>query len=336
MKPLEKIKAKLQGQLIEDCLFCPAIYEHKAALIGQSPANVSRSEQLLVEAITAEYETYKPDMLTVGIDIYNIEAEALGCQVLFPDAKGSVPIIDKRILSDKIDLNRMRSFDEKAGRISLLLRAIEKVNEKFGKEVPVRGAVTGPYSIAVELMGIEQALMAIFTEPQNFAALMEYCTEFCISYAKAIIKKGASICIFDSHCAPPLLSPQLYRTYVSPFIQRICAEIKSAGCQLSEYVIGGTTDPIAEYMLQNGFDITLSDFGSSIEKFTAIEAKRLIRRNISPVLIENGPLCELKSQILHTKDISAKHNNIIVGTGVISYSCPIQNVLNVRHLLKEN
>lgn len=59
----------------------PAIYEHKAALVGRSLLETSRSAELLFEALRAEHEVYGADVLTVGIDIYNLEAEACGARV---------------------------------------------------------------------------------------------------------------------------------------------------------------------------------------------------------------------------------------------------------------
>ncbi|MHC4363221.1 MAG: uroporphyrinogen decarboxylase family protein, partial [Planctomycetota bacterium] len=84
MSPKERVRLALQGRETDRPLFCPAIYEHMAKLVGRSPSEVSRSAGLLEQAVLAEYETYAPDMLTVGIDIYNVEAEALGSEVAFP------------------------------------------------------------------------------------------------------------------------------------------------------------------------------------------------------------------------------------------------------------
>jgi hypothetical protein len=74
-------RAKIKGLLVNDNLFCPAIYEHKAKLIGRSVSAVAMDAKLLQEAVQAEYEIYRPDMLTIGIDIYNIEAQALDAEV---------------------------------------------------------------------------------------------------------------------------------------------------------------------------------------------------------------------------------------------------------------
>ncbi len=60
----------------------PAIYEHKAALIGRPPVDVANSAKLLTEAVRKEYEIYLADYITVGLDVYNIEAEVLGAEDL--------------------------------------------------------------------------------------------------------------------------------------------------------------------------------------------------------------------------------------------------------------
>ena len=338
MKPLERLKAKFEGQLTDRPLFCPAIYEHKAALIDKSPAEVALDADLLVESVLAEYETYEPDMLTVGIDIYNIEAEAIGCKVLFPDTKDAVPAIEQRIFNDgSIDLGRLLAFDvEKTARLPLMLEACEKVSAKLGRTVPVRGAVSAPYSIAVGLMGIESAIMLVSSDPQCFDELMKYCTDVSITYAKAIVKRGLSVCVFDSYASPPLISPAIYESSVLPYVRRLSDELKAARCGFSEYVIGGATNPIAEYMLKSGFDIILSDFSSDIEKFVNPSGfARLIRRNISPFLIENGPQDNLVAQVRWTKAVASMYDNVIIGTGVISYSCPPENLLKVKQICIE-
>ena len=50
-------------------LWEPAIYEHKAALIGRHPHEVAASAELLTEAVLMEYATYRPDFITVGLDV---------------------------------------------------------------------------------------------------------------------------------------------------------------------------------------------------------------------------------------------------------------------------
>ena len=63
--------------------FVPAVYEQKAFLIGDTPSRVSRDADLFYRAMMTECETYQADALVVGMDVYNLEAEALGAKVTF-------------------------------------------------------------------------------------------------------------------------------------------------------------------------------------------------------------------------------------------------------------
>jgi len=78
MTPRERIERLLRGEPADRVPFCPAVYEHKAALIGTTPSFLSRDAGLFEKALVREAELYGPDLLTVGCDVYNLEAEAGG------------------------------------------------------------------------------------------------------------------------------------------------------------------------------------------------------------------------------------------------------------------
>ncbi len=58
--------------------FEPFSYEHAAYLIEKRPWDVSRDYELLVSAHLEEMKVYKSDTCIMGLDIYNVEAEAYG------------------------------------------------------------------------------------------------------------------------------------------------------------------------------------------------------------------------------------------------------------------
>jgi len=337
MNSKELLKAKVAGMQIERELFCPAIYEHKAKLIDKSVSEVATDVKLLEQAIVAEYETYHPDMLTVGIDIYNVEAQALGAEIVFPDAKDMIPSIKGKIHKDlsKTDALILPNIS-KSGRIPLFLEVATNINIKYGKDVLVRGAVSGPYSIAAELMGIEPLIMAATMDEENCCKLLDFTTSFVIAYGKEYIKRGISVCLFDSQASPPLISPGMFKNILLPRIQRIEREFKAAGCEYSELVIGGQTDNITNFILRSGFDIILSDYTSNEKSYFVdnLPSYPLIRRNLNPVLIEQGDFNALHNKIACVKQF-IKDFNVIIGTGILSYNTPVENILKVKNLCLE-
>jgi hypothetical protein len=72
-------------------LFSPGIYEHAAALIGESACAVSREGDLLFHAQRTAWQRYRHFMLIAGIDVYNVEPEVLGAGLDSPPARNSWP-----------------------------------------------------------------------------------------------------------------------------------------------------------------------------------------------------------------------------------------------------
>ncbi len=79
--------------------FSPSVYEHAAALIGRSPWEVSRNPELLFAGHQAAYRKYHHTPVVVGVDIYNLEAEAYGAEVRVPGGNG-IPAITQPLFED--------------------------------------------------------------------------------------------------------------------------------------------------------------------------------------------------------------------------------------------
>lgn len=139
MTPRQRIQNLLEGRRIDKTPFCPAIYEHKAALIGVTPSEMCRDADLFEKAVSREVETYEPDLLVIGCDIYNVEAEAAGCEVYYPETN-DVPAVERRALRVADEISRLKLPDpEKDGRMPLHLEVGQRIHKRFGKDRIVRG-----------------------------------------------------------------------------------------------------------------------------------------------------------------------------------------------------
>jgi uroporphyrinogen decarboxylase len=169
--------------------FVPAVYEHKAALIGRRPSEVCRDADLLFEALLKELEVYDPDAPVVGLDVYNVEAEALGCPVRYFDASDDVPAVAAPIIETERDLAGLGCPDpEKDGRMPLFLEAARRLHRLKGRDMIVRGAVTGPFSLACALAGTEALLVATAEAPGFVRRLVGFCAGVSVAYGRSIPK----------------------------------------------------------------------------------------------------------------------------------------------------
>jgi len=170
---------------VEIVKFAPVIYEHAARLIGKTPWEVSRDKNLLAQAHAEAYRIYRHSPIVVGIDIYNLEAEAYGAVVDPPEGTG-IPTIRQPLFTSAKEISELPSFDPaKDGRISDVVAAALEIKQLF-PEADVRIPVSGPFSIASQLLGMENLLMESIMNPDEVMAALNHLIEGQEKFARYI------------------------------------------------------------------------------------------------------------------------------------------------------
>lgn len=319
--------------------FVPAVYEHKAFLIGRSPSEVCRSAELLETALERELALYDPDMLVVGVDVYNVEAEAAGCQVTYFDDRNDVPAITSPAVGDGGDTTRLRLPDpESDGRMPLYLAVAARLARRYGGQMIIRGAVSGPFSLASALTGPERLLMALIEEPEFARRVLEFAAEICAAFGRAFLRRGVEPIVFDSRAAPPLVSPRLFRRFVLPLYRdRIFPEWKAAGGRYMPLIIGGNTTPLLEDLAASGATQLLCDAGADLAAFRrrCAEARLALRASVDARLVHRGPPEAVREAALRILREAGDFPGLLVGCGVVAYDTPPQHVLAIRQALEE-
>ena len=83
------------------------------------------------------------------------------------DVPGIVqPIIDSRAGLGAAGRARLREGD---ARMPVYLEVAARLDQEIGRDVILRGAVTGPYSMAAELIGAEKFVMLTVDDPASRA-----------------------------------------------------------------------------------------------------------------------------------------------------------------------
>lgn len=334
---MEKVLKMEKGDRIP---FGPAIYEHKGFLIGKTPSQICRNADYLVEGLEAEYERYRPDFLTVGIDVYNVEAEALGCKIVYFDDSDDVPGVEDYPIKTPSDIDKLSIPDPTTdGRMPLYLEAAREIQKRRGDEVIIRGALTGPFSLASELVGAENFIVLTMQNPQYTVRLMEFTARVAAEFGKAFIAMGIDPIIFDSRAMPPLCSPEIFQDVVSKVYKRILMpELKKAGAKHIPLIIGGDTTPILDAIIDTGATQILCDFEGDIDLFKqkSIEHNLPMRVNVDPRLLHIGPLGKIQDFGMNILQKCWDHPGFIFGTGVAAYDCPPEHIDAVRECLDKD
>jgi uroporphyrinogen decarboxylase len=321
--------------------FLPAIYEHKAWFIGETPSRVCRDADLLTKAILAEYERVQPDALTIGIDVYNVEPEAIGCKVVYYDGSDtSVPAIapESVLFQGSEDVTSLKMPDpRKDGRMPLNLEVASTIMKLLGKEVPVRAALSGPFSLAAHLTGLENLFMLVFTRPDLVHELLNFACEVIKRYGQAFIELGCGVVIFDSQSSTELLSPLVFREFVLPKSRALIDYFHQQGVRNVPLIIGGNTTKMLDEYLETGANNLLCDARADAKEFLqrCVPARRAFRRNM-----DSTDFATISSEDIYRRTIDClKESNgypgFILGTVIVPYGTPLSALTAVRSALQE-
>jgi uroporphyrinogen decarboxylase len=313
----------------------PAIYEHKAALIDRTPMEVACDTKLFVEAMLREHELYRSDFLTVGLDVYNIEAEALGAELTVPgsrecpDIKGHLFSLGQ--LPDELSLPEIPA----SGRFRMLLDVAAALRGRIGNKVSLRVAASGPVTLAAKLVGMEELILSLCMEDGRAGRLLAFATDVVERWLRCLRARGFDAVVFDSMAAPPMFSPDLFERVVLPLHQRLMVLLGDLGQVERELVIGGDTTPIASLLKRAGATILLCDYAANAAAFRAAlgdDSRIRVRRNISPAALTSGDHEALAKEFAH--DLS-QFANPIAGTGILAYDFEPQDFLSFKQTVSE-
>jgi uroporphyrinogen decarboxylase len=314
----------------------PSVYEHAAFLIGRTPWEASRDGELIFEAHAEAYRRYRQTPIMPGIDIYNLEAEAYGGVVEKPGGVG-VPAINKPTLGSAYELTTLKPLNpQRDGRIPTIIDVARRLQQEFPEAV-IRVPVSGPFSIASNLVGFEKLLYDVATEPERVASGLMHLVDGQVAFAEGLKAAGVDVAFFESAACPPLLSPKSFREIELPALKSVMARIGEVVGHPIPCIIGGDTTPIVEDMLSTGTGYLACPFETDQEAFMRKVWDRtdvMIRINSDVELISRGTheqICADADRIIR---LAEGRENVCMGTGALPYETPPENVLMVMEYVR--
>lgn len=312
--------------------FSPSVYEHAAFVIGMTPWDVSHDAELLWRAHRTAYGMYHHSPVVVGIDIYNIEAEAYGCTVEQPDGNG-VPAITRGILDSIAEASSLRPFDPEAdGRIRMITQAGKRLAEEF-PDADVRVPVSGPFSIATSLRGLGGLLEDVAFSPGAVSRFLRQLVEGQVRLCQTVMEAGLDVAFFESAAAPPLLSPKHFREIELPALKEAMQRVAEVVMHPVPCIIGGDTEPILDEILSTGTGYVICPAETDQEAFMAKFGDRTdvkVRINLDPNTVAYGSKDAILTEVDRILKLADGRPNVLLGTGAVPYETPRENVLLIK------
>ncbi len=317
--------------------FSPSIYEHAASLIHKSPWETSRDGDLLFHAHKTAFELYRHSPVIVGIDIYNLEPEAYGAVVQQPRLNG-IPAITNPICSSARDIAELPIFDPYcAGRIPMVLEVGARLAEIL-PEADVRIPVSGPFSIASNLVQFETLLLEIITMPDKVLEALYHLIEGQVNFCKAILQHGLDIAFFESAATPPIISPQIFHEIELPPLKTLLQQAEAILGHPVPCIIGGNTAPILDAILETGTAYVICPSETDQERFMAHMEDYpdvMVRINMNPAILSEGNFDAVVREADRVIALAKKRERACIGTGVLPYETNPDVVLKVKDYIAQ-
>jgi [methyl-Co(III) methanol-specific corrinoid protein]:coenzyme M methyltransferase len=245
----------------------------------------------MAKAAASTYRLFGFESAVVPFDV-GLEAEAMGCEMNFYEGREGIiyPTVKSKTIDLYMDLEKAVPGEiEKKGRVPTVIDAIRMLKDDVGDEVAIGSYVLGPFTLAGQVMDLNELLKASFKEPARVEAVLNKLASVTISIAGAFQEAGVDfMTIREMGASSDVISPRMFKSLVMPPLKRVIENISPPRI----LHICGNTDPIIEMMNDCGADAVSVEQRSDIKKVREkLGSDPIILGNIDPfnVLVKGTP-----------------------------------------------
>lgn len=314
----ERMEAAFNGEKLDRQPILLLLGGHYAEKAGYTLEQFLTQPEAALETVKVTCEELDSDALFVPFNPLMPDA-----QEAFRKLMGKPPSIKKDNIKEKLPKWSVRLPREDglfAGHLDMCERCVEVFPDYH-----INTMIGGPWSFALELRGINEAMEDLYDDKQFLHDLMKYTTDTVITRCLAVMELGVFPFIGDPSAGMSLISPAVYREHVLPYHQKIVETIHDRGGRVALHICG-YVDPIFEDLIALGVDGLSIDGPSSLEKlFQVGRGKTTIIGNINPMLFVEGTPNQLEEEAKKSLDIAQGEARYIIGPGC---QIPLQADLN--------
>ena len=126
------------------------------------------------------------------------------------------------------------------------------VDDRVGDQFSIHGEITSPFDYFLDLLGYENALMALMLDPEKCKQILSRYTEGVKKIASGMCQKNIdAIKISSPFAGMGFISPDTYKEFVLPYEGEIIAAIRNHGKHAYIHTCGAIDDRL-ELMCQSG------------------------------------------------------------------------------------
>jgi [methyl-Co(III) methanol-specific corrinoid protein]:coenzyme M methyltransferase len=259
--------------------------------LNQKFAATHLDAKMMAAAATTTYKLFGFECAVAPFDLC-IEAEAMGCEInVYAHSEDLLyPTIKKKLINNEAEMElSIPSNLATRGRVPLMVEAIKLMKKDIGGEAAVGSYVLGPFTLAGQVMELNDLLKLSFKKPEKIGKLLDQMTNVIIQVAGEYQKAGVDyITVREMGATSDVLSPRVFKSLILPYLKKIIETIKVPNA----LHICGKTNDIVPFMAESGAKAIAVDQKNDLaETRKKLGPKALVFGNYDPynVLVAGNP-----------------------------------------------
>ncbi len=308
----DRILAALKGTYADRVPVTIMFGPYVAKLAGYTMPEIFSDPEKHAKAHAAAYETFRVDAIGVNRVVY-MEAESLGAKVAYSEE--TTPQLKTHVLEDKAVLAKLDIPDpQKNSRLKWYIQACTLAKAAI-PGVAVSGSISGPWTLAANLRGLDTLIMDTMDDPDFVHDLMKFSVAYLKKWGLALRETGVGGGMGEASASCSVISPKIYKTFIQPYHREIFAYFKERKLNISVHICG-YIDPIMEDLLDTGVRMISIDSISSLSKLKELSMGNVvIMGNVPPSLFADGTREQMEDAVKTCIDIGAKNSKYLLSSG---------------------
>jgi len=269
--------------------------------------------KLHAELVKSNLKHFEPDAVISLMDL-TVEAESYGIKPQFKD-------YDPPEIRTHIPLDKVTEPQRSGARIDIMVEAARQISQQV-KDIPTGFFVTGPFTLAGQIVGLEPLLMGLYQSRETTSKLIENCTEMIIDYVKRLEETGISFLVL-ADMSSSLISPKDFEQSVKTPISRVVKEFSN---DVVLHMCGRTSHLLKHLGETGAAAISIDQNVPLPNAVEAVPSEMLVFGNYSPVGLMSENTSTITSNV--TRMVSAVNPvNVIASSGCdIPSQTPPENI----------
>lgn len=286
MTPKERVMKLLKGEKVDR----PPIFSGMGHVVtpvlekyGIVFSKSHRDPELMAKAAIGTYKEFGFECAVVPFDL-GVEAEALGAKMnYYDDVEGLLyPTVKEKCVKYADDV-KIPADLANAGRIPVVTGAMKAIRRELGDEIAIGAYVLGPFTLAGQVMELDELFEESFLDPERISAILEKLSDMIIKVCEVYRDAGADYFVLrEMGGTSDVMSPRTFRSLIKPHVMRILAEIPKP----TVLHICGDTNAIITDMVECGADaISVDQKNNLTETRQKVGPNVILLGNFDPVKV---------------------------------------------------